>query len=240
MPDQHYDENTRSGSRQSGQLPRILIIQDLQVTPQGSTCHIDANYAAALHAAGALPLCAPFIDALIPQLLDLVDAVLLSGSAPGNNASAQRITFEKNVLESALNREMPVLGICHGMQVIGEYLGASIEDIDDPTAQALHLPFARPDRQAHEIQLSAGSWLRQQYGADQAWVNSFHRQSLTGCGDFLIAATAPDGTIEAIEGRGNALCIGLQWHPEFQLSALDRTLMNGFVAAAARYRQDEH
>jgi len=213
--------------------PRILLVQDLRITPTDKIYHINANYAEAIYHAGGMPFFAPFIDTLIPELLDQADGILFSGSAPGNNASAIRIEFEQQLLACSLERAIPVLGICHGMQLIGKYLGARIEDIETPHSQSLHLPYPCPDRHAHEVHLAAGSWIRNQYGRKQSAVNSFHRQSITDDGDFLIAATAPDGTIEAIEGNCKSLCIGVQWHPEFLLSELDRTLMRSFINAAA-------
>ncbi|PCF94469.1 hypothetical protein CPA45_17315 [Vreelandella nigrificans] len=214
--------------------PTILLIQDLEVTASELIYHCNANYAQALFQAGALPLLAPFIEDLIPNLIDQSDGILFSGSAPGSGSSSIRTDFEKKLLAAAFDRGIPVLGICHGMQIIGELLGAKVEDIQGAEAQSLHLPFSQPNRTAHEVQLGHDSWLRAQHSSETAWVNSFHRQSLVGSGNFHVTALSPDGIVEAIEGRLNSLCIGVQWHPEFQLSEFDKNLLRGFVQAAAQ------
>lgn len=205
------------------------------MTNQAQTYHCNANYARALYQAGAVPLLAPFIDALIPQLADQSDGILFSGSAPGNDASLLRIEFEKKLLSTALEQGIPIFGVCHGMQIIGEHIGAKISDIQGAESQHLHLPFSPPDRVAHEIHLSQGSWLRNQHHSDTVLVNSFHRQSLVGSGHFRVSALSPDGVIEAIEGEFKSLCIGVQWHPEFQLSEFDKQLLKNFVHAADEF-----
>ncbi|WP_193495371.1 gamma-glutamyl-gamma-aminobutyrate hydrolase family protein [Nitrincola alkalisediminis] len=215
--------------------PTILLIQDLNVTANEHIYHCNANYAQALFQAGALPLLAPFIEDLIPHLIHQSDGILFSGSAPGNGSSSIRTDFEKKLLAAAFDHGIPVLGICHGMQIIGEFLGAKIDDIQDAEVQSLHLPFSQPNRLAHEVQLRHDSWLRAQHDSETAWVNSFHRQSLVGSGNFDVTALSPDGVVEAIEGHLDSLCIGVQWHPEFQLSEFDKNLLRGFVQAAAEY-----
>lgn len=213
--------------------PVVLITCDLDHAEDAveDRCHVRSAYARALEEAGALPLILTPSTALLPHIGALCDGVLFTGSAPGALQSGARGQFEADLAKAVLDARLPCLGICHGMQVIGQALGARLGEV--PAGPVDHDPPGGPGMPAHPITLVDGTLLRALAGAEVVQTNSMHRQALTGCGAFTVAAISPDGVIEAIEGKGPAFCMGLQWHPEYGLTAMDRSIFAGFVAACA-------
>ncbi|MFT0861435.1 gamma-glutamyl-gamma-aminobutyrate hydrolase family protein [Ancylobacter sp. G4_0304] len=220
----------------AGERPLILLTPDLAVTERGATEReyvLRANYADAISEAGGLPLVVPLDLRHLPEALDRAAGIVVTGSGAGAQVPARRIAFEHEVVEQALERGMPLLGICHGMQLLGEHLGGRIqrdvpELIGDDT---LHLPAEVPDRVAHDVTLATGSLLAGWSQTATVRVNSLHRHILVGAGNFHVTARSLDGFIEAIEGTGDSFCLGVQWHPEYRLTALDRQLLAAFVDA---------
>lgn len=223
----------------AGRLPRpvVLITCDLEQasSPFEDRYHVRCAYARALEQAGAIPLIATHSAALMSHLGSLCHGVLFTGSAPGALQSAARGAFEAQLIEAALSLDLPVLGVCHGMQVIGQALGARLSDV---TTQAVaHNPSTGPGHFAHIVHLTAGTLLHVLAGGQDINVNSMHSQALEGAGRFTITARAPDGVVEAIEGNGPAFCMGVQWHPEYGLTETDQRVIAAFVAACtARVR----
>lgn len=210
---------------------------------------VGAEYALGIHEAGGLPLVLPILADAVADLLDRVDGLVISGggglprgliadrSPTLERINPPRYAFERALITGAAERELPVLGICRGMQMIGEPLGGrAVLNIatDEPRALSHYqrLPGWQP---AHEITIELGSALAEFGGAMQVPVNSFHRQAVASTGDILWAtAHAPDGIIEAIEGRTHRFLIGVQFHPEKMLPRNERwmRLFRALVAAA--------
>lgn len=218
--------------------PVILITCDVQEDGRHSSetlLRLRRNYASAICAAGGLPLILPPEPEALAAALALGHGVLLSGSDAGVTVPAMRSSFELALIEQALALDLPILGICHGMQTLGQALGGTV-DRNDPVLLApgsRHLPHPIPDRSAHDVSVVPGSLLERLGAASAARVNSFHRHALRGPGRFRVSATAPDGVIEGIEAAAAAFCIGVQWHPEYLLTQADHRLLHAFVAAAA-------
>nr|WP_244471204.1 Atu1372/SO_1960 family protein [Rhizobium ecuadorense] len=201
---------------------------------------VRANYADAIAEAGGIPLILPYNTANLVSAVALADGIVLTGARPGTEVTGVRRQFEIQLVEQALKTGKPLLGICHGMQLIGECLGGKFQT--ELPAAASHIPRDIPDVLAHEIIVEPGSVLIDWVGKGPARVNSLHRHALAGYGRFRIAARAPDGTIEAFEGETDGFCLGIQWHPEYRLTELDRNIMRAFVdrsaEAAARKARD--
>ncbi len=217
--------------------PVILLTPDLAETGE-PTYLVRANYAEAIARAGGMALILPFEAARLEAALERADGVVIAGAIPGADVSARRLDFERALVAAALARDLPLLGICHGMQLIGEALGGTVLR-DDPALLAevtAHMPGAVADRLAHEITIAPDSHLARWSGATRGRVNSLHRHLLTEGGRFRVTAWAPDGVVEAIEGEGPSFCLGVQWHPEYGLTELDHHLLAGFVAACAARR----
>ncbi len=217
--------------------PVVLITADL-IEADGNSMEaayvVRANYAEAIIEAGGLALFVPFETAQLDEAFGMADGVVISGSEPGAGVSSVRLAFERALIARTLAASKPLLGICHGMQLIGEYLGGTIVR-DDPAlaaAKSQHIPNPTAQVIAHPIEVAAGSMLSA-WAGEPTFVNSIHRHALSEGGRYRVAARAPDGVVEAIEGLGPGFCLGVQWHPEYRLSPLDRGILESFVARCA-------
>jgi putative glutamine amidotransferase len=156
-----------------------------------------------------------------------------------------RDQFELALVAEARRRELPILAICRGVQVLNVACGGSlVQDIPSQVEGALEHKLAVPPHQpyelAHEVWLEKDSLLgrlmgERLSGADTCEVNSRHHQAIKQVAPgFEVSATAPDGIIEAIEDPRAPFCLGVQWHPEnFWRTGEFRALFEGFVAAAS-------
>jgi putative glutamine amidotransferase len=155
-------------------------------------------------------------------LLERVDALVLNGGsdvAPNlygaepheatGAPNARRDDFELRLARGALERQLPVLGVCRGMQVLNVARGGTlVQDLEG------HNEREAWDRPVHEVEVEPGSRVARAFGGRTA-VNSVHHQAIDRLGSGLRAtAHAPDGVIEAIEAD-DGLAVGVQWHPEF-------------------------
>ena len=208
-----------------------------------------ANYTQALAAAGGLPVALPHSVGLSPDFLDRIDALVVTGGAfdidPSLYGEAERhatVTLKEErtaaelaLVRGALARDMPVLGICGGQQLLAVALGGTLlQHIPDAVPDALEHEQTNPrDQPSHEIRLFPGTLLHRVAGADTMQVNSAHHQAVRTPGRFAVVnATAPDGVIEGIEDERYGFCLGVQWHPEFLIDPADARIFRAFVAAA--------
>jgi gamma-glutamyl-gamma-aminobutyrate hydrolase PuuD/enamine deaminase RidA (YjgF/YER057c/UK114 family) len=118
-------------ARQEGgpaRRPLILMTPDIEMqagAPTEALYALRANYAEAIGEAGGLPLILPYETQALAHALDLADGVLITGTLPGAEAGPERRAFELALIEHAIRTGKPLLGICHGMQLIGEWLGGT-------------------------------------------------------------------------------------------------------------------
>jgi putative glutamine amidotransferase len=206
-------------------------------------------YADAVAAAGAVPLLLPPVDPdLAGDAVGALDGVIIAGGADVDPAryGAERSTrtgppqdhrdaWELALTARALEREVPLLGICRGMQVLSVALGGTlVQHLPDVVGSDVHAPdpgaFAR-----HDVRLAGGSRLGALLG-ERITVATHHHQAVDRLGDGLQpAGWADDDVVEAVElDRGGApWVVGVQWHPE----AYEGTqLFGGFVAECAARR----
>lgn len=148
-----------------------------------------------------------------------------------------RDEFELRIAGEALARQIPVLGICRGAQVLGVVSGgALIQDITSQCPGAVgHAPPAGGPVVRHWVRVAEGSRLRDILGASRVYVNSYHHQANGKLGEGMRAvAWCEDGVVEGLEGAGPGFVLGVQWHPERMLRApRQRRLFAAFVAAAS-------
>jgi putative glutamine amidotransferase len=211
---------------------------------------VKRRYCIAVRASGGTTLALPHEPDLIEEQLDLVDGVLIPGGgfqfpdpeifAPDRPPDAppekvERARFELALARRALERDLPLLGICGGEQILNAATGGTLavrmeEACDHP------LPHLIPPMQSapHEVRLVDGTQLRAAVGRESQEVNSLHRQAVAKTGPGVaVNAIAPDGVIEGVEVSERRFCIGVQWHPEYFGCPGDQLLFEAFVAAAA-------
>jgi putative glutamine amidotransferase len=147
----------------------------------------------------------------------------------------RRTEAELALLRGALERDMPVLGVCGGQQLLAVALGgALIQHIPDSVPDALAHEQPNPrDQAGHAVRIVAGTLLHRIVGSRAMQVNSSHHQAVRDPGEATVDAVAPDGVIEGIEDRRRRFCLGVQWHPEFLIDAGDALILAALVAACA-------
>lgn len=210
------------------------------------------NYVSAVVRAGGLPLLLPHELDLLPIYLDDIDGLLVTGGAfdvdPGmygddsRHASVTtkdaRTRFEMGMLQGAMKRDVPVLGICGGQQLLHVALGGTlIQHIPDELPGAL--PHEQPnprDEAGHQVDIVPGTLLHAIVGETGFGVNSAHHQAARDEPPGVrVNARAPDGIIEGIEAVNQSFCLGVQWHPEFEITDADTRLFAAFVEASREY-----
>lgn len=207
------------------------------------------NYCAAVSATGGLPVLLPHEVDQAAAYAARIDGLLVTGGdfdidpamfgAHERHATVKtkdrRTAFEMAVTKAALDRDLPVLGICGGQQLLQVAFGGSlIQHIPDavPDALAHEQPTPR-DQPGHSVRVVPGTLLHRICGCDELAVNSAHHQAAAAPGPGVVVnATAPDGVIEGIEVPAHRFCLGVQWHPEYAVSAADTAIIRAFVAAA--------
>ena len=207
---------------------------------------IPADYVYAVERAGGRALLVPPSEDGVEETLQALDGLLFSGGSdldPGlYEQEPHEETFgihkardraELVLLEAALERDMPVLAICRGSQVLNVARGGDLvqhlpEVVGDEKHK--HTPGAFAD---HDVTLEDGTRLGSLLG-DRAPVKSHHHQGIGRIGEGLrVAAHAEDGTVEAVEDPGRRFAVGVLWHPE---AGEDARLFEELVREAAQYR----
>ena len=208
------------------------------------------NYADAIAAAGGLPVALPHNADLATQYLDMIDALVVTGGAfdvdPSLYGEGERhatVTLKENrtaaemaLTTGALARDLPILGICGGQQLLAVALGGTlIQHIPDSVANALEHEQLNPRHEpGHLVTLTAGTLLHRIVGATAMHVNSAHHQAVRSPGPrAVVNAVAPDGVIEGVEDTAYRFCLGVQWHPEFFIDPGDRRIFDALIAACA-------
>ncbi|HVM34225.1 MAG TPA: gamma-glutamyl-gamma-aminobutyrate hydrolase family protein [Actinomycetota bacterium] len=155
------------------------------------------------------------------------------------NINHRRDQYERTLLDVALERDVPVLAICHGMQILNVHLGGTLEQnlSDDPIRLRHDGSFPTPEP-VHRVEVTPGTLLAHATGAATLEVNSHHHQGLDDVADPLVeVAWAEDGVLEGVVSREHSWVVGVQWHPEVMapVDACQAKLFDAFVTAAAEY-----
>src|SRR5215207_2655334 len=231
-----------TSERHAGKLPTL---QRAGESAPAMELRLGTPYLRAIEAGGGLPVVlAPDDPALAAALLERLDGLCLAGGPDidplGYGASERHERLGPtdravDAAELALARAadvsgLPLLGICRGAQAMNVARGGTLHQHVDE-----HRQTAPATEVAHRVTVAAGSLLAGVTGAGLLDVNSFHHQAAARLGDGVrVAATAPDGTVEAIEDPARPFWLGVQWHAEGMVARPEQlALFAGLVAAAA-------
>lgn len=219
------------------------------------TYFVRGRYIRAVEELGGVPLILPLVaePSARRRLLDRVDGLLITGSGPdlpprlyGERqrykfplVSERRANFELELVHQASKRNVPLLGICGGMQTVNVACGGSLyQDISAQVPSALdHRQKAKAVHVTHPVTVKPASLLNKVVARRKLMVNSSHHQSVKTVAPSLQAsAVAPDGIIEAIESPAHRFLLAIQWHPEFlfERHAVHRRLFEALLHAARR------
>ena len=209
---------------------------------------IRENYCNAVRHAGGLPILLPHEPDAASDYVERIDGLIVTGGGfdvdpalfgaptrhPTVTTKDRRTAFELAATRIALSREKPVLGICGGQQLLNVALGGTlIQHIPDEIPGAL--PHRQPnprDEPGHAVRVIPGTVLHRITGAERLAVNSAHHQAVNEAGPGLVIdAVAEDGVVEGIEDPRHRFCVGVQWHPEFEINEADRRIFRAFIEA---------
>lgn len=208
------------------------------------------NYCASVADLGAVPVCLPHELERVERYLDLIDGLVVTGGAfdvPPElygdtnvhetvQTKNRRTAFEFAMARGCVERNIPILGICGGQQLLNVVLGGTlIQHIPDSVKDALAHEQPNPRTEpGHSVTVTEGTLLHRIVGTAQFAVNSAHHQAVAmPAPGMLVDAVAEDGVIEGIElpTDRHPFCLGVQWHPEYHVTPHDTKIFEAFVAA---------
>ena len=209
---------------------------------------VPLSYVRAIERAGGRPLVIPPSEGAIEETLSVLDGILFSGGSDLDPAlydakahpetqgvHEARDRAEMELLAAALERDMPVLAVCRGSQVLNVARGGDlVQHLPEVLGheEHKHTPGEYSD---HDVTLEAGSRVGDLLG-DRAPVKSHHHQGFGRIGEGLReAGYAEDGTVEALEDPLKRFAVGVLWHPE---EGEDMALFEALVEQAAQYRDE--
>ena len=222
---------------------------------------VNCTYIESLTASGAAPIILPYDYLAIHNFLKLIDGLMIIGGDfdinplhygenhfhPSLKLHKTRGDFEYKIMTEALKmHNLPLLGICGGMQLLAVLNGGKIlQHIPDAKENFIdHEQRHNPDftdyhKPYHQIKIDKKSKLFSIAKIENTKVNSSHHQAVESVGGHLtIGAHSSDGIIEAIENHDHPFCLGVQWHPELGSSEIDEKIFSAFVAASKDYKNN--
>ena len=213
---------------------------------------IRQNHVTSVVQAGGLPFLLTHEPELLDMYLNDIDGLIITGGAfdispemygesgvhEKTSPKESRTEAEMALLEGALEMDIPVLGICGGQQLLHVALGGTlIQHIPDAINNPLEHEQKNPRNETgHSVTIVPGTLLHDIVGRDEIEVNSAHHQAAKDePAPLIVNARSSDGVIEGIEGREQTFCLGVQWHPEFEITESDTRIFAAFVDAARDY-----
>lgn len=214
------------------------------------------NYSTSLLAANSTPILIPPIYQSAKEYIDLIDALVLTGghfdipptlygeSIIHNSVSTNdtRTNFEIEITKLAIKKKMPILGICGGMQLLNVIYGGTLfQHIPDSIENSLNHERKPYSNEAHQVSINNNSLLYKLSSKTEIGVNSSHHQAINKVGTGLTpVAFANDGVVEALENNSYPFMVGVQWHPEYQVSNFDQRIFNELVRQAKHFSAKRH
>ena len=247
-----------------GVMPKYVTSDRIPKTVSSCDSLIVAdNYLKAVLAAGGMPIVLPICDddAVYDEFFAMVDGFLLTGGADldprlyGGDATNEKLgvhvgireKVEYRVLDYAFSHDVPLLGICRGVQLLNVYCGGTLyEDLgehlpeyDDQGRPVKHWQDIAYSEPSHEVELKPESLLSELLGTRTVKTNSMHHQGVRQLGEGLeVMASGPGGLVEALRASDLSFAVGLQWHPEYlgNHAGMNR-IFERLVSEAAAYRE---
>ena len=208
------------------------------------------NYSQVVVKPGGIPIFLPHETHLAEYYTSKIDGLIITGGAFDINPTLynddelhesvhlkeNRTNFELSLTQLALDRDIPVLGICGGQQLLNVVLGGTLiqhipNQVKDPLLHEQPNPRNEP---GHMVEITRGTLLHEIVGVTEMHINSAHHQAVAKVSSTTtINALAPDGVIEGIEAPQQKFCLGIQWHPEFEVDPNDIQIFSAFNDAAS-------
>jgi putative glutamine amidotransferase len=237
--------------------PIIAIPLDWEDTPSYSVYPwyaLRTNYASVMSDNNAIPILLPYDINSIPAYIAMMDGLMITGgdydldpsvygeekTKDTRNIRTNRTDFETALIKEALARNIPILAICAGEQLLAAlYGGKLLQDIKvaNPNAlqheqKYLNIPMAQT---SHNISVNRETLLHKIVQKDSIAVNSSHHQAVKSVGsEMIVSGVAEDGVIEAVEMPGYNFVLGVEWHPEYLATKEDELIIKSFIEAAKK------
>lgn len=222
-------------------------------------------YVQAVIRAGGLPVLMPVVEDvdLLAEMMQRVDGILMTGGDPKYRAmtvekpdeagnipdlpdletqNPRRHAFDLALCRMALEKNMPLLGICRGHQTLNEAAGGTMILNLYRVTDWQHRQKEPMDQPTHKVKFTAGSVLKEIFeaGGGELWVNSLHRQAVDRpAPGFVISSYSHDGIAESVESKKHDFAVGVQFHPEMLLHKDKKfiNIYNRLVIASKKYRE---
>ena len=245
--------------------PTIGILPDFQIGSDSGYSKKDhyairANYVDSINDAGGVALVLTYNYQAIDKFLSLIDGLMVIGGHmdinptrynaenihPTVKLNLTRENFEYEIVSKAVETSLPIFGICNGMQLISILHGGKIiQHIPDNPKfmdheQSHFDEFKKHETPYHQVNIDTNSNFYKIVQAEKFSCNSSHHQAVESVGSNLkVVGTASDGIIEAFEKPNHPFCVGVQWHPEFHSSSIDKKLFVEFINQAIFYKKQK-
>lgn len=209
-----------------------IIIDSSGAFPGYRRSYVNEDYVVSVIKNGGVPFIIPVTDDLkvIETQIDQIDGLILSGGhdvTPQNyheepeqkigGCWPERDIFDCALIKAAVDKKIPILGICRGAQIINVLYGGNLyQDLSYRKESTLrHDQASSPTQTTHYVTINPETHLAKILDQSELMVNSFHHQIIKNiASNFTVAAKAKDGVVEAIEANDYPYLIGVQWHPE--------------------------
>lgn len=225
--------------------PIIGILCGVEWRGNKQTMYVHKLYTDAIASSGGVPLLLPITEDDAESYVDIVDGLLFPGGIdidpsfyreePLSALGSVDLEWDRNdlkICEKALVKDLPILGICRGHQLLNVACGGTLyQDIyTEPKTTLKHGQEANFYNPTHKIKLRSDTLLYEIFGVNELRVNSSHHQAVKDVAPgFMVSAWASDNIIEAIEAKGYTFVLGLQWHPEW-MALKDKMMLKPFQA----------
>ena len=209
------------------------------------------NYSDSIDLAGGISIFLPHNLKNIEEYLRFIDGLIITGGdfdvnpeLYGEKTTSKhvklkrdRTDFEYEITKEAIKKNLPLLGICGGQQLLNVVLGGSlIQHIPDSVNTKINHEQKNPrDEGSHNVKIKKNTKLYEITKVEKMFVNSAHHQAVNVLGNGLITnSTSEDGIIEGIENPNLEFCIGVQWHPEFLIDEKDLEIFKALVESSRK------